>query len=134
MLIYVLVPYLLASFCIFVWLQVLIGGIMTGLLFAIFHHFKFVGDEKTSSFLMLLVIQLLYVASTRLEYESFLRSCGSIYYSFKTFSIFYIRDWFGSPRIPWYVCYSLIIELFAVRIEIWMRIYIVSCLVAVVDH
>lgn len=45
---------------------------MTGLLFAIFHHFKFVGDEKTSSFLMLLVIQLLYVASTRLEYESFL--------------------------------------------------------------
>ena len=42
---------------------------MTGLLFAIFHHFKFVGDEKTRPFLVSLVIQLLYVLSTRLEYE-----------------------------------------------------------------
>jgi len=42
---------------------------MTCLQFAIIHHFKFVGDEKTRPFLVSLVIQLLYVLSTRLEYE-----------------------------------------------------------------
>jgi hypothetical protein len=40
--------------------------------------FQFVGDEKTRSFLVSLVRQLLYVLSTRLEYECSYEAMGQL--------------------------------------------------------
>ena len=74
---------------------------MTCLRFAIIHHFKFVGDEKTRPFLVSLVIQLLYVLSTRLEYECSYEAMGqlailnctvvTIFFLSKPFVFLYLR-------------------------------------------